>query len=100
MQVVVAARRRPWTGDEEVVDQCGRDVTDRADAVPREEAIEQAQGALLGTVVAPERALVRQKGLHPVGEDAPKSDPEAAHTTSSSPSPQATSRRVSMATLL
>lgn len=98
--MVVTARRRPGTRDEEVVDQRGRDIIDCADTMLYEEAIEQPQGAPLGAVVAPERTLVREKGPHPVGEDAPKSGPEAAHTTSSSPSPQATSRRVSMATLL
>ena len=40
VQVVVASWRRPWPGDEEVVDRRGSDVSSRGDAVLHKEAIE------------------------------------------------------------
>ena len=98
--MVVAAGGRALTRADEVVDERGVDLRECADVSFAHEAVKQAQRRRFGDVFASQGTLVKHVSLDILAEHAgPWLWVRVAHS-SASPSPMATSRNVSMATLV
>lgn len=97
-ELVITAATPPGVRGQEGRDDVGGEVVDPRDLLLHEEAIEQAELFVFRVEAAAERALVREKTRDAIGqgtlEAGPSRDPRMA-----SPSPRATSRRASTATL-
>lgn len=94
-KVVIAAGRYPGTGGQEHVEQLRGDRIDDSYGLPNEEEVKQPQSLLLGVEATAQSALVGEELLH----FACQGTFEDGRHTISSPSPRATSRRSSTATL-
>ena len=91
-QMIEAARTRPGPGGQEVLQQGGGELAEAADLVLGGEAHQQRQLAGLAVVLAAVRPLVRDEPLDRAGDG-------LGHASTCSPSPSATWRSGSMATL-
>jgi hypothetical protein len=96
-EMIEAPRRRPRTRSQEGVQERRRELGGVGHACGDQEAVEESHGVRLGVIPAPERALGGEEVAEAVGEDTPEVQ-RGRHASTSSPSPSATSRRVSMAT--
>lgn len=98
-EVIVTARPRPRSSHEKGLDHHGRDGVERGDALRLEMPIEQPERVGLGLVAAPEHPLVRDELRDLLRQWTGESLSEPGHRIAS-PSPSATSRSASIATLL
>jgi hypothetical protein len=97
-QVIVAAWARSRAPCQERVDYRRRHACEIIDALHDEIAVEQAESSLLRIEAAIQSALMRNEAADRIGKRTMELDARAPHG-SASPSPRATSRRVSTATL-
>jgi hypothetical protein len=98
-QMVVAASRDAVSRDEELRDHRRSDAIEALNLALHEEAIQEAQRLLLVEELAPERALRGEEVADARGEHPCPRSGGALHRSTSSPSPRATRRRASTATL-
>src|SRR5229473_1512248 len=98
-QMVIASWPHSGSGGEEGLQQFGLDLIHRSDPSLDKKTIEQAQCSFFGVKAASQHALVCQVAFDGASDRAMESLPSWLHTISS-PSPSATLRKASTATLL
>src|SRR5829696_6554515 len=97
--MVIAPRPDARSRREKGINDLGCDRVWNGEVLLAQKSIEHPQGGLLHHEPPSERALVGEVVPDPVCEHTRETDPAGCHSTSS-PSPQATARRVSTSTLL
>src|SRR3989442_10238306 len=97
--MIVTARPSAWAGREERREQIGGEVLEAGHRVGMQEPVEQPQLPLFALEASAERALVREEAGDPVRQHAVERSLPRRHRIVS-PSPRATSRSVSTATLV
>src|SRR5712691_7405509 len=98
-QMVIASRTLAWTRKEECIQQFRSDLFHSANVFLNQVSVQNVKDILLGMKAAADCTLVSEILFHSFAQDALENRVRA-HCRTSSPSPQATSRRDSMATLL
>jgi hypothetical protein len=98
-EMIVTSRSLTWTRKQERIHQFRADLLNAPNLFLNQISVQDVQDILLGPKTAADRTLVSQIFLHPFTQDALETC-DCAHCKTSSPSPQATSRRGSMATFV
>src|SRR5215813_4446495 len=97
--MIVTPRSLPWPRSQKGIEQSGADFLHRIDLLLNQVAIKEPQRFFFNLESTTESALVREEPFYAFAKEAVETTISGSHKTSS-PSPQATSRRASISTLL